>query len=361
MDTALDTARDTTRLSFASDYTQGCHPAILQALCEGNLDVSGGYGTDGRCERARDLIREACGAPHAAVHFLVGGTQANACVIDALLRDSEGVIAADTGHIATHEAGAIERGGHKVLTLAARDGKLDAGDVEEYLLGFEGDENHDHMVAPALVYVSQPTEYGTIYSRDELTRLSEVCHDHGLLLYVDGARLAYALAAPGNDVGLTDLARLTDAFYIGGTKCGALLGEAVVFSDPTLCPRFFTISKAHGALLAKGFVLGIQFETLFRDGLYERIGKDAVGYADQIRQALETAGIPQAIESPTNQVFALMTDGQARALADRVDLSFWERVDAGHVVMRLATSWATTKDECDACVQAILAIGAGRR
>ena len=341
------------RLNFESDYTQGCHESILDALVRTNLDVSSGYGTDEVTGHARALIREACGAPEAAVHFLVGGTQANACVIDALLGDCEGVVAADTGHIATHEAGAIERGGHKVMTLGGKDGKLGAEQVDAYLHTFETDGNRDHMVAPRMVYVSQPTEYGTLYSLDELEALSRVCRAHGVLLYVDGARLAYALAAPENDVRLPDLARLTDAFYIGGTKCGALFGEAVVFPDPTLAPRFFTISKAHGALLAKGRILGLQFEALFTDGLYERIGKDAIRFATAIREALDEAQIPQALVSPTNQVFPVFSNEQADAFGQVLDLSFWERLDATHVVMRLATSWATTERECEECVCAI--------
>ena len=268
------------RLSFSCDYLEGAHPAILQRLCETNFAQTAGYGTDEYCESAREKIRAACGAPNAEIHFLVGGTQTNATVIDALLRSYEGVIAADTGHISVHEAGAIEFGGHKVLTLPQENGKITASQIRALLDRYEDDANRDHTVMPGMVYLSQPTEYGTLYSKKELAAISALCREKRLPLYIDGARLAYALACPENDVTLRDLAALCDIFYIGGTKCGALLGEAVVIPQPGLIPHFFTIIKQHGALLAKGRLLGIQFDTLFTDGLYERIGADAVRYAD---------------------------------------------------------------------------------
>ena len=271
------------RISFSCDYMEGAHPTILQRLIETNFAQMPGYGADDYCESAREKIRAACGAPNAEVHFLVGGTQTNATVIDALLRSYQGVVAADTGHISVHEAGAIEFGGHKVLTLPHRNGKISAEQIASLLCVYEKDVNHDHTVMPGMVYLSQPTEYGTLYSREELSAISALCREKHLPLYVDGARLAYALACPENDVTLKDMAELCDIFYIGGTKCGALLGEAVVIPQPGLIPHFFTIIKQHGALLAKGRLLGLQFDTLFTDGLYQRIGEAALRAAEDIR------------------------------------------------------------------------------
>ena len=338
------------KLPFASDYQQGAHPSILARLVEVNLEANAGYGTDAHCERARTLIREACAMPEAEVHFLAGGTQTNAVAIGALLAPWQGVVAADTGHIAAHEAGAIEAGGHKVLAIPARNGKLAAADVAALALNWENDENHDHMVMPGLVYISQPTEFGTLYSRSELEALRHVCDAHALKLYVDGARLAYALASPSNDVTLADLARLTDAFYIGGTKCGALLGEALVLPKPDTAPHFFTLMKRSGALLAKGMLLGVQFECLFEDGLYLRIGRDAIAQAVRIADALAAAGCELAYPLETNQVFVAFDDGQLARLSDRVDMSFWERTPDGRTIMRLATSWATDDADVDALV-----------
>jgi len=237
-------------LHFASDYMEGAHPLIMRRLAETNLEKTPGYGTDEYCAMARGKIRAACGCPDAAVHFFVGGTQTNATVIDGLLKSYQGVIAASTGHISVHEAGAIEFGGHKVLSLRGENGKISSESIDASLRDFHGDGNRDHMVQPGLVYISQPTEYGTLYSLEELAAISGVCRYHEIPLYVDGARLAYALACPGNTVTLPDLARLCDAFYIGGTKCGALFGEAVVIPNPRLIPHFFTIIKQHGALVA---------------------------------------------------------------------------------------------------------------
>ena len=248
------------KLFFASDYMEGAHPLILKRLMETNLVHSAGYGTDEFSESARAKIRKACNAPDADIHFLVGGTQANATVIKSILRPYQGVIAAETGHVSTHEAGAIEAGGHKVITLPHKNGKLDADSIERCIQGYWDDANHEHMVMPGLVYISQPTEFGTLYSLEELTKISEICHRRNVPLYVDGARLAYALACPQNDVTLPDLARLCDAFYIGGTKCGALFGEAVVLPRHDFIPHFFTLIKQNGALLAKGRIAGIQFE-----------------------------------------------------------------------------------------------------
>ena len=330
-----------TFLNFASDYMEGAHPAIMERLMQTNLEQTEGYGTDHWCDAAREKIRKACGIDGGAVHFLIGGTQANAVVITALLRPYEGVLCAQTGHISVHEAGAIEAGGPKVLPLPHRLGKISAADVKEAVRAFAGDGNHDHMVAPGMVYISQPTEYGTLYSLDELTQLSEVCHASGLHLYVDGARLAYALASPANDVSLKDLARLCDVFYIGGTKCGALLGEAVVIPSESLIPHFFTITKQRGALLAKGRLLGIQFDTLFEDGLYERIGKTAVAYAARMEQLFVQNGYQLYFESPTNQVFVVLDEPARAHLEKQVSFSFWEKPDEEHTIVRLATSWAT--------------------
>ncbi len=338
------------RISFSCDYMEGAHPTILQRLIETNFAQMPGYGADDYCESAREKIRAACGAPNAEVHFLVGGTQTNATVIDALLRSYQGVVAADTGHISVHEAGAIEFGGHKVLTLPHRNGKISAEQIASLLRVYEEDVNHDHTVMPGMVYLSQPTEYGTLYSREELSAISALCREKHLPLYVDGARLAYALACPENDVTLKDMAELCDIFYIGGTKCGALLGEAVVIPQPGLIPHFFTIIKQHGALLAKGRLLGLQFDTLFTDGLYQRIGEAALRAAEDIRTALRANGYQLCFASPTNQTFCLVDREQMEKLREYVDFSQWEVYDEMHTIIRFATSWATKdEDVCTLC------------
>ena len=335
------------RLSFASDYLEGAHPAILQRLVETNLVKSAGYGMDEYSESARNKIRAACGAPEADVFFLVGGTQTNATIIDAVLHSYQGVITAETGHISVHEAGAIEAGGHKVLPLPHQNGKLSAQDIRIALDRYWKDETHEHMVMPGMVYLSQPTEYGTLYSLSELKEISELCHRNQIALYVDGARLAYALACPENDVTLPDLAALCDAFYIGGTKCGALFGEAVVLPRHNFIPHFFTIIKQHGALLAKGRIAGIQFDTLFTDNLYDRIGRTAIDAADRIRKALVEKRYRLAIPSPTNQIFIELEKQQLAALSDKFELGFWENLDENRIVMRIATSWATRQEDVD--------------
>ena len=337
-------------LRFDCDYLEGAHPAILQRLAETNLRKSPGYGEDEFSASAREKIRAACEAPEAGVWFLAGGTQANATVIDALLRRWQGVLAAETGHIASHEAGAVEAWGHKVLTLPQKDGKLAAVTVKAALDAFAGDENNAHMVEPGMVYISQPTESGTLYSLAELTALSGVCRTAGIPLYCDGARLAYALACPENDVGLPDLARLCDAFYIGGTKCGALFGEAVVFPRPEIAPRFFTLVKQHGALLAKGRIAGLQFDTLFTGGLYEEGGRTAIRAAARLRAALREKGYTLVMENPTNQIFVLLDEAQYARLSARASLSFWERPDPGHVIVRIATSWATEREDVEGLI-----------
>ncbi|MBQ2223599.1 MAG: low specificity L-threonine aldolase [Oscillospiraceae bacterium] len=341
---------DTAKLSFASDYLEGAHPAILQRLVETNLEKTPGYGADEYSESARRKIRAACAAPEADVYFLVGGTQTNATVIDALLRPYQGAIAAESGHINVHESGAIELGGHKVLALAQENGKLTAQAVERCAQGYWQDDNREHMVMPGLVYLSQPTEYGTLYSLSELEAIRAVCDRYSLSLYLDGARLAYALSCPENDVTLKSLARLCDAFYIGGTKCGALFGEAVVFPQHDRVPHFFTIVKQHGALLAKGRIAGLQFDTLFTDGLYERLGRHAVAAADRLRAALRENGYELAFPAPTNQIFLVLDEAQREALSRRVEMSFWETRADGRTVVRLATSWATAPEDVDALI-----------
>ncbi len=341
------------KLFFFSDYMEGAHPAILQRLLETNLEKTAGYGSDTFSESARDKIRAACGAPDADVFFLVGGTQTNAVIIDALLHSYQGVVAATTGHISTHEAGAIEFGGHKVLTLPQEEGKLTASEISRYLLEFRQDDNHDHMVMPGMVYISQPTEYGTLYSLDELKQISSVCRENGIPLYLDGARLAYALACPENDVTLKDLASLCDVFYIGGTKCGALFGEAVVIPEHDRIPHLFTIIKQHGALLAKGRVAGIQFDCLFTDGLYDRIGRTAIDAAVKIRKALTDKGYRFAFHSPTNQIFISLSKEEAAALSEKVEMAFWENTEDSRVVMRIATSWATTEEDTGKLIECL--------
>lgn len=332
-------------LSFASDYLQGAHPAVLDRLCRTNLLQTPGYGTDEFCQSARERIRAACDCPEAAVHFLVGGTQTNAAVIGALLRPWQGVLAPETGHISTHEAGAIELGGHKVLTLPQHKGKLSASQIRDYCQAYQADEARDHLVMPGLVYLSQPTEYGTVYSLAELTEIRRVCQEYDLRLYVDGARLAYALAWAGNDVTLPDLARLCDVFYIGGTKCGALFGEAVVIPDPALLPRFFTVMKQQGALLAKGRLLGLQFEALFTDGLYERIGVAALRAAEDMRRVFRDVGFDLSLDCPTNQVFVILETALLPRLAEQVGFTVWERLDETHTLVRFAASWDTTAED----------------
>lgn len=341
------------KLMLASDYQEGAHPAILRRLVETNEMSTEGYGTDVICESARDRIRRVCDAPKAGVHFLIGGTQTNATVIDALLTSYQGVLAADSGHVNVHEAGAIELGGHKVLALPSTLGKLSAEQVESYIRDFYKDGNYEHMVMPGMVYLSQPTEFGTLYSRKELEAISKVCHSYHIPLYLDGARLAYALASPVNEVSLPDLARLCDVFYIGGTKCGALFGEAVVIPDPERIPHFFTIIKQHGALLAKGRLLGIQFDELFQEDsrggvLYEHIGDTAILYAEKIKQSLLKNGYPLYFDSPTNQVFFVMENDKMEKLGDRAVFSFGEKYDDSHTVLRFATSWATTEQAVEA-------------
>ncbi len=338
------------KLSFTSDYMEGAHPLILRKLAETNLEKTAGYGLDEYSESARKKIRAACGTPEADVFFLAGGTQTNAVMISALLRPWQGVISAGSGHISVHEAGAIEYGGHKVLALPHHDGKITAEAVRDCLETYLQDANRDHMVMPGMVYLSHPTEYGTLYSLAELRAISEVCRRYQIPLYLDGARLAYALACPENDITLPDLGMLCDAFYIGGTKCGALFGEAVVIPDRRAVPHLFTMIKQHGALLAKGRITGIQFDVLFTDSLYLQIGRPAIEAAARIREALAAKGYDLTPPSPTNQLFLRLDKAQAAALSEKVEMSFIEQTDDGRVIMRIVTSWATTPEEADCLI-----------
>ena len=333
---------------FDNDYMEGAHPLILERLLQTNMMKSVGYGCDEVCESARRRIRRACNAPDAEVHFLVGGTQTNATVIRALLRPYEGVIAADTGHIALHEAGAIEAGGHKVLTIPHQNGKLTAEAVDAYIEAFRRDEAWNHMVWPGMVYISHPTEYGTIYSLAELEALSAVCRKWQIPLFADGARLGYGLMAEGADVKLCDLARLCDVFYIGGTKVGAMFGEAVVVPKKGLIPHFFTTIKQCGALLAKGRMLGLQFDTLFTDDLYLNIARHAVELATRLREGLTAKGFSTYYSSPTNQAFFVLSAEQLQRLRAVTSFSEWEHLADGRTVVRLATSWATRPEDVEA-------------
>jgi len=334
------------KLYFVSDYMEGAHPLILEKLAETNMMHSAGYGCDEFSEEARNKIRAACKAPDAEVYFLIGGTQTNATMIDAILKPYQGVVAADTGHISVHEAGAIEYGGHKVLQIPQVNGKLTEDDVRKLLKAYWNDPSCEHIVMPGMVYISQPTECGTLYSLAELKALSALCKEYEIPLYMDGARLAYALACPENNVTLPDIAELCDAFYIGGTKCGALFGEAVV-TKKGLVPHLFTIIKQHGALLAKGRISGVQFGTLFTDDLYFKLGKNAIDAASKIRTALKAKGYEFYMENPTNQIFVVLGPDKLEELTAKVEMDWWEKRDDGSAVMRIATSWATQGDDVD--------------
>lgn len=334
-------------LYFNCDYMEGAHPAILNRLMETNMEHTLGYGSDPYCESAKEKIRRACKCPEAEVHFLVGGTQTNTTVIKGMLKPYEGVIAALTGHIGVHEAGAIEATGHKVLTLPHRDGKIEASALQEYLEVFYRDGSYPHMVQPGMVYISHPTEYGTLYTKQELTAIKAVCEKYDLPLFLDGARLGYGLMAPGTDVALPDIAEICDAFYIGGTKVGALFGEAVVFPRKKMLPGFFTLIKQQGALLAKGRLLGIQFDTLFTDDLYFEISKHAIDMAMKLKEILMEAGCPLFIDSPTNQQFVVLSRKQEEALLGKVSYEFWQEIDESHNAVRFAASWATKQEDLE--------------
>ena len=334
-------------LSFECDYNEGAHEQILRRLIETNNEQLPGYGNDKYCDLAKAKIKAACGRDDAEVFLLVGGTQTNQIVIDTVLAPYEGVVSANTGHINVHEAGAIEYSGHKVLTVPHEQGKIKADVLEKYLGIFHGDETKSHMVYPGMVYISHPTEYGTLYSLDELTALSGVCKKYDIPLYLDGARLGYGLMSSGTDVTLKDVARLCDVFYIGGTKVGALCGEAVVFTHNNAPKGFFTSIKQHGALLAKGRVLGIQFDALFTDDLYFKISRHAIEMADIMRKMFIKKGYKFFIETVTNQIFIILENKKMEELKKSVSFSFWGILDEDHTVVRFASSWATRKEDIE--------------
>ena len=335
-------------LHFDCDYMEGAHPKVMRRLLETNLEQTPGYGCDPHTERARELIRQACGAPQAEVHFLVGGTQTNATVIDGLLRRHEGVLAAESGHINVHEAGAIEAAGHKVLTLPSHEGKVRAEEVDRWIEEFYRDETWPHMVAPGMLYLSHPTEFGTLYTLSEMEAIHAVCQRYSIPLYLDGARLSYALASEENTLTLRDIARLCEVFYIGGTKTGLLFGEAVVITRPELLPHFFTLVKQHGALLAKGRLLGVQFETLFTEELYLRIARQAISTARRLKEALLAKGYRLHIDSPTNQQFFVLPNREIDRLSQYATFELWGPRGKEESVVRFVTSWATTDEQIDA-------------
>ncbi len=342
------------RASFESDYNNGCLPEILRRLSETNDEKSSGYGFDPYTERAKDRIRKACDMTEAEVHFLVGGTQTNATAIDSLLQGCEGVLSVDTGHINVHESGAVEAFGHKVLVLPGiAGGKLAASQINDYMRKFLADETYPHMVQPGMVYITLPTELGALYSRKELADIYTVCQQYGLRLYVDGARLGYGLMAEGNDIDLPFLAHHCDAFYIGGTKVGALLGEALVYTN-TRAPKYiFTIIKRHGALLAKGRVLGLQFDTLFTDDLYFRVSRHAIDMAQALRRVFAKHGLSLGIDSPTNQQFVILSKEQKQRLAEEIAFEIWEPLPNDHLLCRFVTCWATTEADIAALDEAL--------
>ena len=338
---------------FNNDYAEGCHPSVLKRLCDTNLEQTPGYGTDHYCAAAADKIRSLCENDALAVHFLVGGTQANLTVIDAALRPHQGVLCAESGHIHVHETGAVEATGHKVLPLSSTDGKIRDEQIRAAVLAHRNDDAFEHTVQPKLVYVSNPTELGTLYSLRELEDISAACRELGLYLFLDGARLGYGMTARGNDVTMPDLARLCDVFYIGGTKVGALFGEAVVISNSTLAEDFRYLIKQHGGMLAKGRLLGVQFDALFTEDLYFKIAAQANVLADRIRSTLVELGYSLLIPGMTNQIFPILPD----TLLDKLsaDFSFTEqqRVDDTHRAVRFCTSWATTEAQTEALCAAL--------
>lgn len=345
------------RASFESDYNNGCLPEILRRLSETNDEKSSGYGFDPYTERAKDRIRKACDMTEAEVHFLVGGTQTNATAIDSLLQGCEGVLSVDTGHINVHESGAVEAFGHKVLVLPGiAGGKMAASQIDDYMRKFLADKTYPHMVQPGMVYITLPTELGALYSRKELADIYTVCQQYGLRLYVDGARLGYGLMAEGNDIDLPFLAHHCDAFYIGGTKVGALLGEALVYTN-TRAPKYiFTIIKRHGALLAKGRVLGLQFDALFTDDLYFRVSRHAIDMAQALRRVFAKHGLSLGIDSPTNQQFVILSKEQKQRLAEEIAFEIWEPLPDDHLLCRFVTCWATTEADIAALDEALARI-----
>lgn len=340
-------------LSFESDYIIGAHEKVLESLCKTNNEILSGYGNDAHTQNAKKLIKKACNSPESEVFFLTGGTQANAVVISTMLKSFEGVISAKTGHIALHEVGAIEYTGHKVIELDPDIGKLNAKTVRNYLEAFYGDENNAMMVVPKMIYISHPTEYGTLYSKDELTALREICDEYGMKLFLDGARLGYGLMSRETDLTLPDIAQLCHVFYIGGTKIGALCGEAVVFAKGETPERFLSQTKQHGAMLAKGRLTGVQFEALFTDDLYFEISKNAIDHAEELKNLFASRGYEFFLDSPTNQQFIILTNEQMAKISEKCRFGFWERLDENRCVVRFATSFATTKEDVEALSQII--------
>ena len=341
---------------FNSDYLEGAHPSIMVKMAETNMVQTVGYGEDEYCEAAREKIKAACQAPEADVHFLVGGTQTNTTVIAAILRPWQGVISAVSGHINCHEAGAIESTGHKVITLPTDNGKITAQQVADYVEWHKNDESTEHIVQPGMVYISHPTEAGTLYTKAELTKLYDTCRRYGLPLYIDGARLGYGLAAEESDMTLPEFARLCDVFYIGGTKVGALFGEAVVIMNESLKKDFRFIMKQRGGRLAKGRLLGIQFDVMFTDDLYFKISRHAIEMAHQIRDIFVSAGYPLLFDSPTNQQYPIMPDAELAEIGKSFGYEYWERVDETHSGVRFCASWATTQENVDALREAVNAL-----
>lgn len=333
-----------------NDYSEGCHPSILLRLNEMNLEQNPGYGTDTHCAEAADAVRKAFACPDADVHFLVGGTQANMTVIAAALRPYEAVLCADTGHINVHETGAVEGTGHKCIALQSRDGRISASQISVAAAMLDDNE---HVAKPAMVYISMSTELGTVYNRAQLRDIYLTCQKLGLYLFIDGARLGYALAAPTGDLTAADIAEMCDVFTVGGTKMGALFGEAIVINHPALKKHFRHMMKHQGGLLAKGWLLGVQFSALMADGLYFQLGQKAVKQAMRIRTALLEKGIPLHVDSTTNQLFPIFSDEQVEALEEDFALEFQERVDESHVVLRVCTSWATPERNVTAFIEKI--------
>lgn len=331
-------------ISFENDYSEGAHPAILESLVKTNFEQLPGYGRDKYCEAAKEKIREACKCNNADVFFMTGGTQTNQVMIDTLIGRHEGVIAAQTGHVSVHESGAIEITGHKVLELPQKEGKLSASKIREYINTFYADENLEFMVYPGMVYISHPTEYGTLYTKKELTDISAVCREFHIPLYIDGARLTYGLVSD-TDVTLADIAELCDAFYIGGTKVGLLCGEAAVFTKNNMPKNFVSLVKQRGALLAKGRLLGVQFDRLFTDDLYLDIARNAIDTANEIRRILKKKGYDFYMENTTNQIFVILGNQKAEEIQKYIRLGFWETYDDNHLIMRFATSWATRMED----------------
>lgn len=332
---------------FNNDYSEGAHPKILEKLIETNREQTSGYGQDEYCQKAAEKIKELCGDQALDVHFLVGGTQTNLTVIAASLRTYQGVIGAETSHINVHETGAIEACGHKVLTLPSEDGKITAEQIENLYQSHINDESHEHIVCPKMVYISQPTELGTLYTKAELQEISNVCHKNKLFLYVDGARLGYGLVAKGNDVTLRDIAEFTDVFYIGGTKVGALFGEAVVIKNEFIKEDFRYVMKQKGGMLAKGRLLGIQFLTLFENNLYMELSEHADRMADALRETFDECKIPYLVENTTNQIFPILPDKVLDALREKYTFSYMNRVDEKYSAVRFCTSWATKTEDVE--------------